>query len=246
MALTKIRGGDDRRMRDAIERGLTWILGMQGEDGGWGAFDVDQNRHYLNHIPFADHGALLDPSTEDLAGRVLELVGIIGRSAGAAPAERAIAFLRRTQHPDGPWYGRWGVNYLYGTWCALRGLHAIGEDMTQPWIRRAVGWLLQKQNADGGWGETCESYDRPELAAAGPSSASQTAWALLGLIAAGEARHPAVERGIHYLVRTQRPDGSWDEEWWNGTGFPRVFMLKYHMYPVYFPLWALGAYARHR
>ncbi len=244
MALHKVRGLDPERTRAAMQRGLGWFLGMQGSDGGWASFDADNNRLYLNNIPFADHGALLDPSTEDLTGRGLELLGTLGHRADFAPVRRGLGFLRRTQHRDGPWFGRWGVNYIYGTWSVMRGLAAVGEDLDQEYVRRALRWLEQRQNADGGWGETCESYDRPELAGTGPSTPSQTAWALLALLAARRARTPAVERGIRHLLATQRPDGSWDDPYWNGTGFPRVFMLKYHLYAKYFPLWALGVYRR--
>ncbi len=244
MGLEKIRGLDRDRVQQARELGLGWFLGMQGSDGGWAAFDADNNRLYLNNIPFADHGALLDPSTEDLTGRGLELLGTVGYRTDFEPARRALAFIRRTQRHDGPWFGRWGVNYIYGTWSVLRGLAAIGEDMRQEYVQRAVGWLERHQNADGGWGETCETYDRPELAGAGESTPSQTAWALLGLFAAGRTRGAAVERGIRYLLATQQPDGSWEDRFWNGTGFPRVFMLKYHYYAKYFPLWALGVYRR--
>jgi squalene-hopene/tetraprenyl-beta-curcumene cyclase len=219
---------------------------MQGQDGGWASFDADNNRLYLNNIPFADHGALLDPSTEDLTGRGLELLGTVGYRSDFEPARRAIQFLRHTQRHDGPWYGRWGVNYVYGTWSVLRGLAAIGENPRQEFIQRAVRWLQHCQNADGGWGETCESYDKPGLAGAGPSMPSQTAWALLGLMATGVTSGPVVEAGIDYLLRTQRADGSWDDPFWNGTGFPRVFFLKYHLYASYFPLWALGVYRRAR
>jgi len=244
MGLEKVRGLDRNRVQQARELGLGWFLGMQGSDGGWAAFDADNNRLYLNNIPFADHGALLDPSTEDLTGRGLELLGTVGYRADFQPARRALAFIRRTQRHDGPWFGRWGVNYIYGTWSVLRGLAAIGEDMRQEYVQRAVRWLEGHQNADGGWGETCETYDRPELAGAGESTPAQTAWALLGLFAAGRTRGPAVERGIGYLLATQAPDGSWEDRFWNGTGFPRVFMLKYHYYAKYFPLWALGVYRR--
>jgi squalene-hopene/tetraprenyl-beta-curcumene cyclase len=244
MGLEKVRGLDRDRVQQARELGLGWFLGMQGSDGGWAAFDADNNRLYLNNIPFADHGALLDPSTEDLTGRGLELLGTVGYRADFQPARRALAFIRRTQRHDGPWFGRWGVNYIYGTWSVLRGLAAIGEDMRQEYVQRAVRWLEGHQNADGGWGETCETYDRPELAGAGESTPAQTAWALLGLFAAGRTRGPAVERGIGYLLATQAPDGSWEDRFWNGTGFPRVFMLKYHYYAKYFPLWALGVYRR--
>ncbi len=246
MALDKLRGLDADRVRFAKERGLGWSLGMQGQDGGWGSFDADNDRVYLNNIPFADHGALLDPSTEDLTGRGLELLGTFGYGPDFEPARRAITFIRRTQRYDGPWFGRWGVNYIYGTWSVMRGLAAIGEDLRQEYVHRAVRWLERRQNPDGGWGETCESYDRPELAGRGASIPSQTAWALLALLAAGRAATPAVERGVAYLLATQKPDGSWKDAYWNGTGFPRVFMLKYHLYATYFPLWALGVYRRAR
>ena len=242
MGLEKTVGLEPDRLRFAKERGLGWFLGMQGQDGGWGSFDADNDRLYLNNIPFADHGALLDPSTEDLTGRGLELLGTLGYGLDFEPARRAIAFIRRTQRHDGPWSGRWGVNYIYGTWSVLRGLRAIGEDMRQDYVQRAVRWLQQRQNSDGGWGETCESYDRPELAGMGPSTPSQTAWALLGLLCARAQRSATVERGVAYLLRTQQADGAWEDAYWNGTGFPRVFMLKYHLYAKYFPLWALGVY----
>src|SRR2546427_252937 len=244
MALEKVRGLDGDAVRLAKERGLGWFFGMQGEDGGWASFDADNNRLYLNNIPFADHGALLDPSTEDLTGRGLELLGTLGYRSDFEPAQRALHFLRHTQRHDGPWYGRWGVNYIYGTWSVLRGLRAIGEDLRHEYVQRAVRWLERRQNRDGGWGETCESYDDPEFAGVGESTPSQTAWALLGLFAAGRTSGRTVERGIEYLLRTQRSDGSWDDRLWNGTGFPRVFYLKYHLYAKYFPLWALGIYRR--
>jgi squalene-hopene/tetraprenyl-beta-curcumene cyclase len=244
MALHKLRGLDGERLRHAVSRGLGWFIGMQGEDGGWASFDADNNQLYLNNIPFADHGALLDPSTEDLTGRGLELLGTFGYGTDYEPAQRALAFLRRTQRQDGPWFGRWGVNYIYGTWSVMRGLQAIGEDLDEPYVQRALAWLEACQNADGGWGESLESYDRPELAGQGPSIPSQTAWALLALFAGGRSKGPSVDRGIQYLLATQRPDGAWDDPLWNGTGFPRVFMLKYHLYPRYFPLWALGVYRR--
>ncbi len=246
MALEKIRGMDADRVRLAKERGLGWFLGMQNEDGGWASFDADNNRLYLNNIPFADHGALLDPSTEDLTGRGLELLGTLGYPRDLEAVDRAVHFIRRSQRHDGPWYGRWGVNYIYGTWSVLRGLGAIGIDPRHEYVQRAVRWLMRRQNGDGGWGETCESYAKPELAGIGESLPSQTAWALLGLFAAGHTTGPAVERGIGYLMATQRADGSWEDPFWNGTGFPRVFYLKYHLYAKYFPLWALGVYRRAR
>jgi squalene-hopene/tetraprenyl-beta-curcumene cyclase len=244
MALEKIRGLDPDRTRLAKERGVGWFLGMQNGDGGWGSFDADNDRIYLNNIPFADHGALLDPSTEDLTGRGLELLGTLGYPRELEAVERAIHFIRHTQRHDGPWWGRWGVNYFYGTWSVLRGLGAIGVDARHEYIQRAVRWLQRRQNADGGWGETCESYSRPELAGQGASLPSQTAWALLGLFAAGVTSGPAVERGVRYLLATQDAAGTWSDPLWNGTGFPRVFYLKYHLYAKYFPLWALGVYRR--
>lgn len=242
MALKKVRLPDRAGVQQAIETGLTWFLGMQSENGGWGSFDADNVRSLLNNIPFADHGALLDPPTEDLAGRGLETLGTFGESTEHPHAARALAFIKQTQCADGSWYGRWGANYIYGTWSVLRGLGAIGEDPNASYIRRAVRWLEGCQNADGGWGETCLSYTNPALAGTGESMPSQTAWALLGLHAVGQAGNPAVAKGIQYLLETQKPDGSWDDPFWNATGFPRVFFLKYHLYPVYFPLWALGVY----
>jgi len=244
MALDKVRGLDPDRARSAAERGLGWVLGMQGADGGWASFEADNNRLYLNNIPFADHGALLDPSTEDLTGRVLELMGTFGMSPRSEAAARGLAWIRRAQRHDGPWYGRWGVNYIYGTWSVLRGLRAIGEDPRQEYVQRAVRWLERRQNPDGGWGERCDSYWRPELAGIGPSMPSQTAWALLGLFAAGVTGGEVVTRGIAYLLRMQGASGTWEDPLWNGTGFPRVFFLKYHYYASYFPLWALGVYRR--
>ncbi|MGH7381210.1 MAG: squalene--hopene cyclase [Candidatus Methylomirabilales bacterium] len=242
MALKKIALPDRADIRQAIEIGLEWFLGMQSANGGWGSFDVDNTRLLLNNIPFADHGALLDPPTEDLAGRGLEMLGTYGETLAHPRAARALGFVKRTQDPRGGWYGRWGANYVYGTWSVLRGLQAIGEDLNAPYIRRAIRWLESCQNADSGWGETLLSYADPTLAGKGESIPSQTAWALLGLLAAGEAQNPAVARGIRFLIETQRSDGSWDDPFWNATGFPRVFFLKYHLYPVYFPLWALGVY----
>ena len=240
MALHRIRYPDASRKREALERGLRWFLGMQGRDGGWGSFDADNNHLLLNHIPFADHGALLDPSTEDLTGRGLELLGTLGYGPEFRPVRRALGFIWRSQHPEGCWSGRWGVNYIYGTWSVLRGLGATGGDLQAESVRRAVRWLESRQNSDGGWGETLASYDDPRLAGTGLSTPSQTAWALLALLAAGEAHSEAVERGLTYLMETQEQNGLWTDPWWNGTGFPRVFYLKYHLYAKYFPLWALG------
>jgi len=245
MGLVKLEGLDPGRARAAVDAGVEWFLGMQGADGGWGSFDVDNNRLVFNNIPFADHGALLDPSTEDLTGRGVELLGTLGHDATHPAARRGLAFLRRTQTADGAWYGRWGVNYLYGTWSVLRGLGALGEGGGDA-ARRAARWLAARQNADGGWGETLASYDDPALAGRGESIPSQTAWALLGLLAAGEGDSPAVARGVQHLLATQDRAGTWTDPLWNGTGFPRVFYLRYHLYAKYFPLWALGVYRRAR
>jgi squalene-hopene/tetraprenyl-beta-curcumene cyclase len=244
MALRKIRLPDEEAKTRAVARGVHWVLAMQGRDGGWGAYDRDNNRMIFNRIPFADHGALMDPSTEDLAGRVLEAMGYLGFRPDEAAAARATAFVRRAQRPDGSWYGRWGVNYLYGTWSVLAGLRSIGEDMQEPYVRRAVGWVLARQNPDGGWGESCYSYEDPRTAGMGTSTPSQTSWALLALLHAGEARHPAVARGIRFLLDTRLPNGLWSEPEFTGTGFPRVFYLRYHGYPAFFPLWALALYRR--
>ena len=246
MAIEKTSGLDPERRQRCVGRGLAWFLGMQGNDGGWGSFDADNNRLIFNNIPFADHGALLDPSTEDLTGRGLELLGTLGFGADHPAARRALGFIRRTQAADGSWYGRWGVNHIYGTWSVMRGLAAIGEDLSRPYVRRAVAWLLARQNADGGWGETLASYDDPALAGRGDSIPSQTAWALLSLFAAGHTEGLEVENGVRYLIATQAADGSWEDPLWNGTGFPRVFYLKYHLYARYFPVWALGVYRSSR
>jgi squalene-hopene/tetraprenyl-beta-curcumene cyclase len=230
--------------RRAVAYGLNWTLGMQSRNGGYGAFDTDNEAAFLNRIPFADMEAMIDPPTEDLTGRLLALMGATGYGADFGRARRAIEFLRRTQRADGSWWGRWGVNFVYGTWCALEGLAAIGEDVRAPWIRRGVDWLVARQNADGGWGETVASYDDESLAGKGESTASQTAWALLGLVAADGPRSVAAERGVDWLVRAQRPDGTWEERLFTGTGFPRHFYLRYHLYRHYFPLMALGRWLR--
>ena len=242
MALAKIQGLDPERKARCMERGVAWFVGMQGSDGGWASFDADNSRLVFNNIPFADHGALLDPSTEDLTGRGLELLGTLGHGPDHPAAQRALGFIRKTQHETGAWYGRWGVNYIYGTWSVLRGLGAIGEDCSADYVQRAIAWIEQRQNDDGGWGETLASYEDETLAGRGESIPSQTAWALLGLFAAGRTEGKAVEQGIRYLIDTQTADGSWEDPLWNGTGFPRVFYLKYHLYAKYFPLWALGVY----
>lgn len=234
----------DGRAFMAIARAESWLRAMQNRDGGWGAFDRDNDRQFLCHVPFADHNAMLDPSTPDLAARVLECFGQLGHRMGDPCIDRALAYLRVSQEADGSWFGRWGVNYIYGTWQTICGLVAVGVPPHDPMIVRGAEWLLRHQHASGGWGESCDTYGDPTLRGQGEPTASQTAWAVWGLIAAGYASHPAVERGIRYLVDTQRPDGGWDEPEFTGTGFPQVFYLRYHGYAVYFPLIALGLYQK--
>jgi len=229
--------------REAIARGNEWILGLQSKNGGWGAFDADNTYDYLNYIPFADHGALLDPPTADVTGRCVGMLAQLGYKASGPALSAALDYLRKSQEKDGSWYGRWGINYIYGTWSVLAGLNAAGVDHGGPEMRRAVAWLLAIQNGDGGWGEDGDSY---KLAYKGyepaRSTASQTAWALLALMAAGEVKHPAVARGIGYLLQHQGQDGVWAERHYTATGFPRVFYLRYHGYSKFFPLWALARY----
>lgn len=231
---------DSVGIRAACERGRRWILAMQNRDGGWGAFDKDNDSEFLCHVPFADHNAMIDPSTPDIAGRVIESLADWETTIGHPAVDRAIRYIRRTQEADGSWFGRWGVNYIYGTWQVLVGLARAGIPHDDPAVRRGVAWLLAHQQSSGGWGESIASYTDPAQRGKGPATASQTAWALLGLIAAHQAAHPAVRRGIQYLLDTQQPDGSWDEPEFTGTGFPLVFYLRYHLYPVYFPLLALS------
>jgi squalene-hopene/tetraprenyl-beta-curcumene cyclase len=232
------------KYRETIARAREWIFGMQSRNGGWGAFDADNTHYYLNHIPFADHGALLDPPTEDVSARCLSMLAQLGDTADKDPrVAQAIAYLRGAQMEEGSWFGRWGMNYIYGTWSVLIALNAAGIDHQSPEIRKAVSWLTRIQNEDGGWGEDGASYklDYKGYEKA-PSTPSQTAWAVLGLMAAGEVDHPAVERGIAYLSGTQNAGGLWDETRFTAVGFPRIFYLRYHGYAKFFPVWAMARY----
>jgi squalene-hopene/tetraprenyl-beta-curcumene cyclase len=215
---------------------------MQCQSGGWAAFDIDNEKEILNQVPFADHGAMLDPPSADVSGRVLWLLGQLGFKKNHPKVKRVINFLKGKQESNGSWWGRWGVNYIYGSWLALTGLASIGEDMSQPYVCRSIKWFEDHQNKDGGWGETCESYKIPSLAGKGNSTPSQTAWAVMGMIAGGEEESLVVKRGIEFLLNRQEPRGSWYEDEFTGTGFPIHFFIKYHMYQHFFPLMALGRY----
>ncbi len=235
--------GGESELGAAILRGREWVLGLQSANGGWGAFDVDNTSEYLNHIPFADHGALLDPPTADVTARCVSMIAQLGNADDGPALTRAVEFLRRTQEKNGSWYGRWGMNFVYGTWSVLCALNAAGVSRRSPMTQRAVDWLVSTQNDDGGWGETGDSYALGHRDPAhATSTASQTAWALLGLMAAGAARNVAVTRGIEFLVQRQGEDGFWSEPQFTATGFPRVFYLRYHGYAKFFPLWALARY----
>ncbi len=246
MALRLVRTARETTRDEVFGRAVPWLLSFQCRDGGWGAFDKEVTQRWLEDVPFADHNAILDPTCSDLTGRTLELLGYIGYDRESECVRRALAHLRTTQEKDGSWYGRWGVNYIYGTWQVLRGLRAIGEDIRQDWVVRAHEWLASCQNDDGGWGETCATYDDPTLKGKGESTASQTAWALMGLCAAGLQDSTAVHRGVEYLLTTQNRDGSWSESQTTGTGFPRVFYLRYDMYRNNWPLLALATVANYR
>ncbi|MSO92595.1 MAG: squalene--hopene cyclase [Rhodospirillales bacterium] len=233
---------DAAAYRPAIDRGVEWIIGMQGRSGGWGAFDADNEHYVLNHIPFADHGALLDPPTADVSARCLGMLAQAGYGRDHPAVARAIQYLRDRQEKDGSWFGRWGTNYIYGTWSVLAALNGAGEDMQAPHVRKAVAWLKNYQQADGGWGEDCATYWAARKGEVKASTPSQTAWAVLGLMAAGEVESESVRCGIEYLMHAPREGGKWQERYCNAVGFPRVFYLSYHGYSAYFPLWALARY----
>jgi squalene-hopene/tetraprenyl-beta-curcumene cyclase len=245
MAMDRVqRQSGSHEYDTAIARGREWIEGLQSRDGGWAAFDVNNLEYYLNNIPFSDHGALLDPPTEDVTARCVSMLAQLGETEKSSKAVAdGVAYLRRTQLAEGSWYGRWGLNYIYGTWSVLSALNAAGIDHQDPVIRKAVDWLVAIQNNDGGWGEDAVSYRLDYRGFEGcPSTSSQTAWALLGLMAAGEVENPAVSRGVEYLKVTQTEKGLWDEPRYTATGFPRVFYLRYHGYSKFFPLWAMARY----
>jgi squalene-hopene/tetraprenyl-beta-curcumene cyclase len=246
MGLRLVEPKDRESLGQLFKRALRWQLSFQCKDGGWGAFDKDVTTPWLEDMPFADHNAILDPTCSDLTARTLELLGYIGFDRHAECVRGAIQYLIDTQDDDGSWYGRWGVNYIYGTWQVLRGLRAIGEDMTQDWILRGRDWLESCQNGDGGWGETCATYENPATKGIGRSTASQTAWAVMGICACGDLDRASVQRGLRFLLSSQNADGTWTEPEITGTGFPGVFYLKYDMYRQNFPLLALATYANYR
>jgi squalene-hopene/tetraprenyl-beta-curcumene cyclase len=236
----KLSDVDEAAKEQAIGRALDWIAMMQSRDGGWAAFDRDNDKKFLDHVPFASFMSPLDPTCSDVTAHVVELLSDLDKQS--PDLRRALSYMRDIQETDGAWYGRWGVNYLYGTGLTLSGLASAGDDSNVACIERGVEWLLSRQNEDGGWGETCETYAQPALRGRGPSTASQTSWALMGLIAAGKALHPAVRKGVQYLLSSQQADGTWREDPFTGTGFPKVFYLRYDLYRVYFPLIALARY----
>ena len=253
LALNKVDNPRERYQHQVAERAIEWEFAMQCRSGGWGSFDKDNTKMIFQYIPFADHNAMLDPPTVDITGRILEMLATYGYARDDKRVDRAIKFILKEQEPDGSWFGRWGVNYIYGTFLVLRGLEAIGVDHLEPQVQQAAEWIRMVQNADGGWGETCGSYDDPNTRGVGTSTPSQTAWALLGLLAAGDDRSDSIAKGVRWLLTRQRPDGSWDESMGEGptrqniitgTGFPRVFYLSYDMYRHYFPLLALTTYKR--
>ena len=269
MALHRVQFPSESAKRQAIDRAVTWLLGMQSGNGGWAAFDKNNTKYLISKIPFADFGEALDPPSVDVTAHILEMLGQLGYTSDNPAVAKAVAYVLSEQEDDGAWFGRWGVNYIYGIGAVLPALEALGLDMSRDHVRRAIQWVIDHQNSDGGWGESCASYVDPEYRGKGPSTASQTAWALLSLLAAGDGAHPATRRGVDYLVHTQQEDGSWDEPYFTGTGFPGYgigqrlgrylmpedpgyqgaelpagFMINYHMYRNYWPLTALGRYRR--
>jgi squalene-hopene/tetraprenyl-beta-curcumene cyclase len=244
LALRKIPTSHPSKRDECFQRGLKWMLTFQCKDGGWASFDRDCTKNILEKVPFADHNAMLDPECADITARILELLGYEGWKTDNPQIQEALRFIRGYQETDGSWYGRWGVNYIYGTWQVLRGLRAMNYNMTEPWLLRGRNWLERVQHDDGGWGERCNTYDDPVFKGCGPSTASQTAWAVMGLCAFDDPENPALKRGIEYLINTQNPDGSWTEDETTGTGFPKVFYLKYDIYRNAWPLLAFATYRK--
>jgi len=244
LALRKVPTDNPKKRDECFQRGLKWMMSFQCKDGGWAAFDKDCTKNILEKVPFADHNAMLDPECADITARILELLGYENWNKNNSQIRRAIEFVRDRQEPDGSWYGRWGVNYIYGTWQALRGMRAMNWNMDEEWLQRGRQWLESVQLDDGGWGERCNTYDDPIYKGQGPSTASQTAWAVMGLCAFDDPENPALKRGVEYLVCTQNQDGSWTEHETTGTGFPKVFYLKYDIYRNAWPLLALATYKK--
>jgi squalene-hopene/tetraprenyl-beta-curcumene cyclase len=253
LAINKVDNPRERYQHEVAQRAIDWEWAMQCKNGGWGSFDKDNTKMIFQYIPFADHNAMLDPPTVDITGRILEMLACYGYTRDDKRVDMAVKFIFSQQEPDGSWFGRWGVNYIYGTFLVLRGLEAVGVDHLEPQMQQGAEWIRMVQNPDGGWGETCGTYDDPDTRGEGPSTPSQTAWALLGLLAAGDDRSDSLAKGVRWLLARQDADGSWDESMGEGkmrqsiitgTGFPRVFYLAYHMYRQYFPLLALTSYQR--
>jgi squalene-hopene/tetraprenyl-beta-curcumene cyclase len=253
LGLSRVDNPRERYQHQVAQRAIEWEFAMQCRNGGWGSFDKDNTKMIFQYIPFADHNAMLDPPTVDITGRMLEMLAAYGYTRDDKRVQKAIQFILSEQEPDGSWFGRWGVNYIYGTFLVLRGLEAIGFDHNEPQVQQAAEWIRMVQNSDGGWGESCGTYDDPDTRGVGVSTPSQTAWAVLGLLAAGDDRSDSVAKGIKWLLQMQCQDGSWDESMGEGakregiitgTGFPKVFYLAYTLYRQYFPLMALTAYQR--
>ena len=244
LALRKIPTDNRAKRDECFQRGMKWMMTFQCKDGGWASFDKDCTKNILEKVPFADHNAMLDPECADITARILELLGYEGWDIKHPQIQEALDFVKKHQEKDGSWYGRWGVNYIYGTWQVLRGMRAMNLDMNEDWLQRGRAWLESVQHDDGGWGERCNTYDDPVFKGKGPSTASQTAWAVMGLCAFGDPKNPALKRGIEHLIRTQNPDGSWTEDETTGTGFPKVFYLKYDIYRNAWPLLALATYRK--
>ena len=252
LALKSVDHPQERRQHEAAQRGIDWVFGMQCRNGGWASFDRDNTKMMFQYIPFADHNAMLDPPTVDITGRILETLAAYGYTRRDPRVEKAIQFIRKEQQSDGSWFGRWGVNYLYGTFLVLRGLEAMNFGHLEPEVQQSVEWVRSVQNSDGGWGETCGTYDDPTQRGIGASTPSQTAWALLALLAGGDNRSDSVAKGVRWLTEHQQEDGAWTElvpgrngeSYYTGTGFPQVFYLGYHLYRQYFPLLALSTYKR--